>query len=113
MCTSDWNTVSESQFAALGHAGANMRTWGDAYGYAMVATGAAEAMVDPMCNTWDLAPMPVIISEAGGRFTALDGSAGFDRGHGLATNGLVHDDLLAIFGTGGSGDSGDAGGPGG
>jgi histidinol phosphatase-like enzyme (inositol monophosphatase family) len=47
-------------------AGAKVRTWGDGYGYALVATGRVEAMVDPVVSVWDLAPLPVIISEAGG-----------------------------------------------
>jgi histidinol-phosphatase len=97
VCTSDWSAASQAQLIGLRSAGAHMRTWGDAYGYAMVATGDAEAMVDPICNAWDLAPIPVIIGEAGGRFSALDGSSGFDRGHGMATNGALHDELLAIM----------------
>ena len=48
-----------------------VRTWGDAYGYALVATGRVEAMVDHEAAVWDVAPMPVIIGEAGGRFTDL------------------------------------------
>ena len=44
-----------------------VRTWGDGYGYVLVATGRVEAMIDPTAAIWDLAPMPVIISEAGGR----------------------------------------------
>ena len=78
-------------------AGINIRTWGDGYGYALVATGRLEAMYDPSAELYDLAPMPVIIDEAGGRFTDLQGGTGPDGGSGLATNGKVHDDLLAIL----------------
>jgi histidinol phosphatase-like enzyme (inositol monophosphatase family) len=74
-----------------------MRTWGDGYGYSLVATGRAEAMVDPEAAPWDLAPLPVIIAEAGGRLTGLDGSPGTASGSALASNGLLHDDLLAHF----------------
>ena len=76
--------------------GVILRTWGDAYGYAMVASGQAEAIVDYTTKAYDLAPMPVIIAEAGGRFTGLDGRSGYDRGNGLASNGLLHDSLLEL-----------------
>ncbi len=76
--------------------GAAVRTWGDAFGYVMVATGRAEAMVDFEAEPYDLAPMPVILDEAGGRFTALDGLDGIDRGSGLATNGLLHEPLRGL-----------------
>jgi len=77
-----------------------LRTWGDAYGYALVATGRAEAMIDPLANPWDVAPMAVIIPEAGGRYTTFDGAEGPDAwktGSGVATNGAVHDALLALW----------------
>ena len=74
-----------------------MRTWGDAYGYALVATGRVEAMVDHEAAVWDLAPMPVIIGEAGGRFTDLHGEVAVTGGSGLATNGVLHDELLGLL----------------
>lgn len=77
------------------------RTWGDAYGYSLVATGRAEAMIDPLANPWDVAPIAVIIPEAGGRYTTFDGMDGPDAwrtGSGVATNGAVHADLLALWG---------------
>ena len=64
-----------------------MRTWGDGYGYALVATGRAEAMVDPSAAPYDVAPMPVILAEAGGRFSDWSGASRIDGGNGLATNG--------------------------
>lgn len=76
-----------------------LRTWGDAYGYALVATGRADAMIDPIANPWDVAPMAVIITEAGGRFTTIDGegdNGAWERGSGVATNGAIHDELLDI-----------------
>jgi histidinol phosphatase-like enzyme (inositol monophosphatase family) len=78
-------------------AGLHLRTWGDAYGYALVASGRAEAMVDVSAELYDLAPVPVIMAEAGGRFTDLTGAIDPGGGSGLATNGSVHDELLAIF----------------
>ncbi|AWH01482.1 inositol monophosphatase family protein [Rhodococcus ruber] len=76
--------------------GVVLRTWGDAFGYAMVASGHADVVVDYTTQPYDLAPMPVIISEAGGRFTALDGRPGYDRGTGIASNGLLHEAVLKL-----------------
>jgi histidinol-phosphatase len=74
-----------------------MRTWGDGYGYALVATGRVEAMVDPIAARWDLAAMPVLLTEAGGRFSDLSGIERSDGGNGLATNGVLHDAVLAVL----------------
>ena len=83
--------------AALDAAGAVLRTWGDGYGYALVATGRAAAMVDPAAAPYDLGPMPVLLAEAGGRFTDLTGAVTIEGGSGMATNGHVHDALRALF----------------
>ena len=77
-----------------------LRTWGDAYGYALVAAGRAEAMIDPLANPWDVAPMAVIIPEAGGHYSTFDGDDGADAwrtGSGVGTNGAVHDALLGLW----------------
>jgi len=81
----------------LDSAGAILRTWGDGYGYALVATGRAAAMVDPIVAPYDIGPMPVLLAEAGGRFTDLAGEVRIDTGSGLATNGHLHDELLALL----------------
>ena len=73
------------------------RTWGDCYGYLLVATGQAEIMIDPVVAPWDVAPMLPIITEAGGRITSLDGQENLPFGHALASNGLLHDQALAAF----------------
>jgi histidinol phosphatase-like enzyme (inositol monophosphatase family) len=73
------------------------RTWGDCYGYLLVATGRAEIMVDPILSPWDIAPMGPIITEAGGKLTGLDGGEGFPMAHALASNGLLHSQGLAAF----------------
>jgi len=70
------------------------RTWGDAYGYALVATGRAEVMVDPIMSDWDSAPLLVILEEAGGRFTDWKGNATSFGKEGVATNGILHDEVL-------------------
>ncbi len=83
--------------AALEAAGAILRTWGDGYGYALVATGRAAAMVDPTVEPYDIGPMPVLLAEAGGRFTDLRGDVAIDTGSGIASNGLVHDAVLTAL----------------
>jgi histidinol phosphatase-like enzyme (inositol monophosphatase family) len=88
----------EGTVAALDGAGAVLRTWGDGYGYALVATGRAAAMVDPIVEPYDIGPMPVIFSEAGGRFTDLAGQEGIAGGSGVGSNGLVHEALLGVLG---------------
>jgi histidinol phosphatase-like enzyme (inositol monophosphatase family) len=79
------------------HTDAVLRTWGDGYGYALVATGRIDAMIDPEVAVWDVAPMPVILREAGGRFTSWNGNEDASEGTGIATNGLLHDELLGLL----------------
>ncbi|HEV7720629.1 MAG TPA: inositol monophosphatase family protein [Iamia sp.] len=96
--TSGFSPWSDEALLAIQHTGAHLRTWGDGYGYVLVATGRLEAMIDPVAELYDLAPMPVILAEAGGRFTSLDGEDGPGHGSGIATNGLLHESLLATLG---------------
>ena len=96
--TSSFAPWADPALAAARAAGLNLRTWGDGYGYVLVATGRVEAMVDPVAELYDLAPMPVIIAEAGGRFTSLTGDPDPGGGSGVASNGLVHDGLLDLLG---------------
>lgn len=70
------------------------RTWGDGYGYLMVATGRAELMVDPMCNAWDVAAMLPILVEAGGRFSDWKGVESVHNGEAVGSNGHLHDQVL-------------------
>jgi histidinol-phosphatase len=74
-----------------------VRTWGDGYGYALVATGRAEAMIDPLMNRWDAAAVETVVAEAGGRYGDWHGRPGIDSGDGLATNGLVHAEVLTLL----------------
>ena len=63
-----------------------MRTWGDCYGYLLVATGRADIMVDDIVSEWDVAPMMPIIAEAGGVITDWQGRATALGGDAIATN---------------------------
>lgn len=71
------------------------RGWGDCYGHFLVATGRAEAMVDPIVSIWDVAPMAIILPEAGGRFTAFSGRDSVAENSGISSNGKVHAEILA------------------
>lgn len=82
---------------AVSGAAPRTRTWGDGYGYLLVAMGRIEAMTDPEMHVWDVAPMMTVIPEAGGRITRWDGSTELASGAWLASNGHVHDELLAIL----------------
>jgi len=72
------------------------RTWGDCYGYLLVATGRAEVMIDPMLNVWDAAAVQPIIEEAGGTFTDWQGTPTIHAGEAVATNGLVAEEVLGV-----------------
>jgi histidinol-phosphatase len=94
--TCEFNHWSDAALLAIKHAGTAMRTWGDGYGYALVASGRVDAMVDPTINYWDVAPMSVIIPEAGGVVTTFEGSDQLDSTNCIATNGKIHSELLAL-----------------
>ena len=70
------------------------RGFGDFWGYMLVAEGAAEAMIETGAHPWDWAAPLVIVEEAGGRFTTVAGERAIDGGSAVATNGVVHDELL-------------------
>ena len=72
------------------------RGWGDCYGHILVATGRAEACVDPMMNPWDNAPLLPILQEAGGTFTDWQGRPTIHGGDGISTNGKVFDEVMRV-----------------
>lgn len=86
-----WRTLIDSTYI--------QRTWGDSYGYALLATGRAEIMLDPKMAVWDCAPFGVIMEEAGGTFTDWQGTATIRGGESIATNGALFDQVLAITST--------------
>jgi histidinol phosphatase-like enzyme (inositol monophosphatase family) len=72
------------------------RAWGDAYGYLLVATGRADAMIDPIMNIWDIAPLKPIITEAGGIFTNLDGEHEAMGTSSIACNKDLHSEIMQL-----------------
>ena len=74
------------------------RGFGEFWSYMLVAEGAAEAMMETGAHPWDWAAPLVIVEEAGGRFTTATGERAIDGASAVATNGLIHDDLLRRLG---------------
>jgi len=73
------------------------RTWGDCYGYVLVATGRAEVMLDPVMNLWDCAALLPIVEEAGGTFTDWKGNRTISAGNSIATNKHVFEEVMSII----------------
>lgn len=82
------------RFVALTDDVWRVRGYGDFYNYCLVAEGAVDIAMEPQVSTWDLAPLDVLVREAGGRFTNLAGDPGPHGGSAVATNGLLHDTVL-------------------
>lgn len=72
------------------------RTWGDCYGYVLVATGRAEIMLDPVMNLWDCAAVLPIVEAAGGTFTNWRGVRTASGGNAIATNGRLFDEVMSV-----------------
>ncbi|TPW70624.1 inositol monophosphatase family protein [Schumannella sp. 10F1B-5-1] len=84
------------QLTALNRAAWRTRAIGDIWSYMLVAEGALDMAGEYDLKPWDLAPIAPIVREAGGRFSSLDGDDSLETGSALATNGHIHDEVLAI-----------------
>ncbi len=82
-------------YDALQGAVRTQRTWADCYAYVLVATGRAEVALDAAMDIWDAAALLPIVEEAGGRLSAWSGERTVDGGDAVATNGILHDAVLA------------------
>ena len=69
----------------------------DAFAHVLVAQGKLDAMVEPRVNAWDVAPLGILVEEAGGRATDLAGAPRLDGGDWLSSNGALHDELLGAL----------------
>lgn len=99
-----FNSITEFEDQGLGKQGLELsrRCWrtrglGDFWSFMLVAEGAVDIAVEPIAAIWDLAPLGVIVEEAGGRFTDLSGDRRIDGGNAVATNGLLHDAVLGAM----------------
>ncbi|MCC6847689.1 MAG: histidinol phosphate phosphatase [Deltaproteobacteria bacterium] len=101
ICTSDASPRhfggKHAGFERLLRAAARHRGWGDCYGYALVATGRAEVMLDPLMNPWDAAAVKPIVEEAGGCFCAWDGTPTVYGGSALAMPAALRGEVLGLL----------------
>lgn len=84
-----WHRLSEKSYYNAG--------WCDAYGYALVATGRCEVMLDPIMNLWDCAALLPLLREAGGYFGDWKGEETIDAGEALGTNAALKGEVLALL----------------
>ena len=84
-------------FVRLVDATDRQRGFGDYVGYGLVAEGKAEIYAEVDLKPWDLAPCLLLVEEAGGRFTDFDGRRSIYTGTALATNGRLHETVLAML----------------
>ena len=93
-----WHWRGETEQARLALEAQNARCYGDLAGCALVLRGQAEAWIEAGVKIWDLAPLQILVEEAGGRFTDLEGRSSIAGGGCLASNGLVHPKVLRALG---------------
>jgi histidinol-phosphatase len=75
------------------------RAYGDFWSYMLLAEGAVDLVAEPELEVYDMAALDVIVREAGGRFTSLDGTDGPFGGNALASNGHLHEAALSFLGS--------------
>ena len=92
--TTGWDG-KRPRFIELTDAVWRVRAYGDFWSYCLVAEGAVDIATEPEAKPWDLAPLDVLVREAGGSFTNFQGRQGPHGGSAVATNGLLHDAVLA------------------
>jgi histidinol-phosphatase len=96
---SGWSALGRRDaFVALTEQVWRSRAYGDFWSYMLVAEGAVDVAAEPELSLWDMVALGPIVTEAGGRFSGLDGVDGVQRGNAAASNGLLHDALLAAIG---------------
>jgi histidinol-phosphatase len=87
----------DTRFVELLHRCKRTRAFGDFWTHMLVAEGAMEIAIEPKVSWWDVAAVKIIVEEAGGRFTTLNGEARADGGSGVSTNARLHDEVLAAL----------------
>jgi len=103
VCTTSFdyfrNQPWEDAFFRIAHASGRTRGWSDCHSELLLVTGRIDAVVEPVLNPWDISAIIAVLHEAGGRFTDWNGQreGRSDVTPGLATNGYLHDELLAVL----------------
>jgi histidinol-phosphatase len=91
------NAEDRATLRRLADAAKNSRALGGFWQHMLVAEGAIEAAVDWTSMPWDLAPLGLIVEEAGGKSTNLEGKRTIYGGRFVSTNGKIHDEVLALL----------------
>ena len=91
------NAEDQARIRRLLDAARNTRSFGGFWQHMLVAEGAIEAALDWTSKPWDLAPLGIIVEEAGGRSTNLRGEKSIYSGQLLSTNGKIHDEVLKLL----------------
>lgn len=73
------------------------RAYGDFWSHMLVAEGAVDCALEPKLALWDMAPLSIIVHEAGGKFTDFAGVSGPNGANGISSNGALHDEILEFF----------------
>ena len=84
-------------FGDLVESSLRQRGFGDYFGHTFIARGQADAMVELDLKPWDVAPLKILIEEAGGRFSDLTGNATIYGNAAVTSNGKVHDEVLRLM----------------
>jgi histidinol-phosphatase len=94
----DWTVYhSRERYLALADACWETRAFGDFWQHCLVAEGALDLAAEAIVNPWDLAAVQVIVEQAGGQLTDLDGNPRHDGGNALTSNGRLHDAALELL----------------
>jgi histidinol-phosphatase len=101
LLTTDVDNIERAGYGAgfqrLREGAGMLRTWGDCYGHALVATGRAEVMLDPIMNVWDAAALKPIVEEAGGVFTSWSGEPTHTGGSAVSSNAALATEVAALL----------------
>ncbi len=85
-----------ASWEALSRRARLVRTWGDCYGYVLVATGRADIMLDAIMSPWDMAALQTILEEAGGAFSDYEGKVSIYSNSAIGSNGILHAEVLRV-----------------
>jgi len=91
------NADDRARIRRLSDASRNSRALGGFWQHMLVAEGAIDAALDWTSKPWDLAALGIIVEEAGGRSTNLQGQSSIYTGDFLSTNGKIHDEALRLL----------------
>ncbi|MRH88039.1 histidinol-phosphatase [Nocardia sp. SYP-A9097] len=95
---SGWRAIGRrAKLIALSDEVWRTRGYGDFFGYTLLAEGAVDIVTEPELSLWDMAALDILIREAGGTFTSLDGNPGPHGGSAVATNSHLQDQVLAAL----------------